>query len=124
MKRKFSQTKYYAHLENWLALAKMETAGFSSMLYVLYHNPWSMRVVQRRQTTQQSAITLGDNGQFGTYGNLEDAVTDILLYMAAVDFPENAMSLFQFVSLLKEKSYYGSESIASYYKKVDAWMDR
>jgi len=28
------------------------------------------------------------------------------------------------VQFLKEKNYYGTESVSSYYAKVDAWMDR
>jgi hypothetical protein len=124
MQRKLTPSKFYVHLENWLAVAKMETGGFSSKMYVLYHNPWNMRPATVRQTTQQSSVTLGNNGQFATYGNLSDAVTDILLYMNAREFPTRPMSLLSFVQFLKEKNYYGTESVSSYYAKVDAWMDR
>jgi hypothetical protein len=124
LKRQLNLTPYSNSVNNWLAVAKMETAGFTSRIYTSYNNPWNMRPAQIRQNSQDGVMTTGGNGQFATYSDLDRACEDILLYMKARKYPTSEMSLYDFVSFMGVKGYFGEESIQSYYGKVKAWLER
>jgi hypothetical protein len=124
LKQNLNLSPYLNSVDNWLAVAKMETAGFTSRIYTNYNNPWNMRPSKVRQHTQDGVMTTGGNGQFATYANLDRACQDILLYMQARKYPTSEMSLYDFVSFMGVKGYFGEESIQSYYGKVKAWLER
>jgi hypothetical protein len=83
-----------------------------------------MRPSTVRNNTQSGVYNSTTNGQFATYNDIQSAVDDILLYMAARKFPKDEMTLYEFVSLMQQKGYFGTESISSYYSKVKAWLER
>ena len=120
-------TAYQNRLDNWAALAKMETAGFSSNIYKRYNNPWGMRRSVQRKNKQSGSVQTS-NGVFATYNSLQDAADDILLWMTAQNFPVDSdtetPSLSTFVANVGARGYYGSEPTNSYLQKVIAWEQR
>jgi hypothetical protein len=102
----------------------METSGFTHRAFVMFNNPWNMRPSKQRAHTQSGSFTTQGNGDFATYATLANAVDDILLYMQARRYPTSELSLFDFVTFMGSKGYFGKESALSYYKKVKAWADR
>lgn len=135
MERALTGTPYRRQLANWLAISKMETAtkvngmltGWTSTLYRLGNNPWGMRQSTQRQHSQDGTMIRNDAGEknavFATYRNLDRAAQDILLYMQARKWPEQEMDLYSFVSLMKQKGYYGV-SVDHYYNAVKAMLER
>jgi len=124
----FKLTPYY-NLENWLAVSKMETAGFNSSLYNQANNPWGMGYATKRPTTAASKYvgsspSGGVDFSFARYDSLNDASQDIILYMNYFKFPKAKLSLLDHVKEMGKRGYFGSESVESYYSKVVAWLPR
>jgi hypothetical protein len=115
---------YSYHLVNWLAVSKMETAGFSSPQYRMANNPWGMRPSTQRLNTQSGIFQTSGNGDFAKYNSVDDAAEDIFLYMKARKFPETHLSLFDFVSFMKSKGYFVDLTAGEYYERVVAWLER
>lgn len=124
MHRQLDNTPYAWTIPIWMAVAKMEVAGFTSRMYTQFNNPWNMRPSTVRQHTQDGYITTETNGMFATYASLDMAAKDILLYMQARKYPVDSMELYNFVQFMGRKGYYGEEPFLSYYRKVVAWLQR
>lgn len=123
MEQALRNSKYRKHLVNWIAVSKMETDGWKSSLYSLFHNPWGMRPSVQRKHTQNGSREVKGNGTFATYKNINDAAVDIVLWMEARKFPEGEMDLYSFVQAMKGKGYF-VEPVDYYYKAVKAQLDR
>lgn len=123
METALRNSKYKKHLVNWIAISKMETNGWTSSQYTLFHNPWGMRPSVKRKHTQSGSTSPGKNGVFATYKNLNDAAQDIVLYMTDWNFPTDEMDLLSFVQYMKSKGYF-VEPIDYYYKAVKAQLER
>lgn len=140
MQNQFQSSRFKNLLNYWLSIAKMETAGFTSGLYLNGNNPWGMKIPEIRKTTAQgrqygvtgrylaaslrSNPILSNSSAFASYPTLSAGVADILLYMEAMNYPENIPDLLSFVQVMKSKGYFGSETVDSYYQKVKAWQKR
>lgn len=148
MEQAFQGSKYKKLLKYWLAVAKMETAGFSSQLYINANNPWGMKMPKQRKTTatgkawgvsgrNDSSIweklfipgafietLVSQRSDFARYSTLSDGVKDIILYMDALGYPENSPDLLSFIQLMKSKGYFAGEDVETYYNKVKAWLKR
>jgi len=124
MNRQLADTVYAWSIPIWMAVAKMEVAGFESYIYTRFNNPWNMRPSEVRDHTQNGYMETTNNGRFATYANLDDAAQDILLYMKARRYPVAEMELYNFVQLMGKKGYYGTEPFLNYYRKVVAWLQR
>lgn len=112
---------------NWIAIAKMETAAFTSKLYVSYNNPWGMRDASGRINHQSGTIVTG-NGVFGTYSGLRDAARDIIDWMNATDFPQGNLSLADHVHEMTTRGYIGQNATqqdeADYLNLVNEWLKK
>lgn len=141
MDQNFQQTNYSDYVDFWLAVSKMETDNFTSVLFREYLNPWGMKFPSERQTTalpgpfvQQDQtenfmqmFSIGKVGKlprWAKYKSLDDAAKDIVLWMQAVNFKTGIESLMEFVVEMGNHGYYGKESPESYYKKVVAMSKR
>jgi len=126
----------------------METAGYSSGLYMNSNNPWGMKFPTVRATTSSGKVygTAGrylsdwreyleapnialknrfsSTNDFARYSTLADGVKDILLYMDALSYPTSTTDLLSFIQLMKQKKYFGEEDVQDYFNKVKAWLDR
>lgn len=78
-----------------------------------------MKQPKVRKTTsigETSAI----EGMFATYSSKRSSVEDIVLYMDAMNYPQNFVDLKTFVFYMKDKGYYGI-SAEAYYAACVAW---
>jgi len=137
----FDKSDYRNSKNNWLLVSKMETAGWSSKLFVNGFNLWGMKKARKRPNTQQ-ATTWGvpgrDTGisvtgvlseitgqsEWAKYANLNDAVTDIILWMDYTKFPKEKLSIRDHVEEMKKRSYFVGEDVQEYLGKVLAWEKR
>lgn len=124
MQRALKGTPYQIHLVNWLAVSKMETAGWSSVVYTTATNPWGMRPSKERENTQDGVYVSPNNGEFARYKSLDRAAQDIVLYMKARQWPTSKMSMSEFVSRMKQAGYFGDVSVNEYLQAVEAWTER
>ncbi len=139
--RNFKGTDYEASKNNWIAVSKMETAGWSSKLFLNGLNLWGMKKARKRPNTQASVLfgTPGrDTGisptgivseitgqsEWAKYNSLDDAVKDIILWMEYTKFPKQPLSLRNHVEEMKKRSYFVGEDVAEYLGKVLAWEKR
>lgn len=113
-------TVYSDYINFWMAVAKMETAGFDSSIFRIANNPWNMEKPYNRNTT---ARPVAYNGRWAMYASLKDAADDILLYMKAKQFKTRIQTIDDFVREMGRLGYYGKESADSYLKKVKAWQE-
>ncbi len=139
----FKNSDYKASMNNWLLVSKMETAGWTSKLFVNGLNLWGMKRAKVRPNTQipftQSgspgrdsgflnttaiASEVSGNNQWAKYSNLHNAVKDIILWMQYTKFPNRVMSLRDHVEEMKKRSYFVGEDVEEYLKKILAWEKR
>lgn len=139
--RNFKGTEYEASKNNWIAVSKMETAGWTSKLFVNGLNLWGMKKAKRRPNTQattQWGVPGRDQGisptgivseitgqsEWAKYNSLDDAVKDIILWMRYTKFPTEKLSLRNHVEEMKKRSYFVGEDTEEYLGKVLAWEKR
>lgn len=150
--QKLLKSKYSNLARYWFDLAKMETAGFTSPLFLNANNPWGMKLPEKRPTTseprgyegRQSDASRNNTSLFDAfvkpgafwnkaagdvvpttwakYATLDYAVDDIILWMDYTNFPTASPTLLTFVQELKKRGYFGSENVDSYFKKIEAWQ--
>jgi len=126
----FTQKGYGSGMAaNWKAIAKMETAGFTSSLYRNANNPWGMQVAKVRPNSQAGKYVGSAGGgatsfNFARYDSLGFAVADIILWMEYTGFPKGDLSLEKHVAEMDARGYFGDESYDSYLSKVRAWLKR
>lgn len=149
-----SGTKYYKLWPYWFDVANMETAGFTSKLYLNANNPWGMKNPEKRQTTARknnpytansSAANRNDvsvwqrlfvPGQWFT-GAVKDVQPVKWARYETIEDAVNDIVLYmdefqyktEYPTLLAfiqamKSKGYFSESVDDYYKKVKAWQGR
>lgn len=117
-------SEYSGSLNNWLAIAKMETAGFTSNLWLKANNPWGMQQPIKRETTSIGPyVSLGMQPAFNwaKYSTYQDAARDILYWMRYTNFPKGHLSISDFVDALQNRNY---DDNPNYYNLVIAWMNK
>jgi hypothetical protein len=142
----FGKSQYPYVKDNWLAVSKMETAAWTSNLFVNAFNLWGMKLPKKRITTAESQAygTAGRNNlisytfaeakvgkdaelnpSFGwaKYPSLTDAVQDIILWMDYTKFPKGRLSLQDHIAEMKKRGYF-EESTDYYLNAVKAWQTR
>jgi hypothetical protein len=82
-----------------------------------------MRPSVERNHSQDGVFITVENGDFARYNSLDRAAQDIVLYMKARQWPTHELSLFSFVSLMKQHGYF-IEPLDYYYNAVNAWLQR
>jgi hypothetical protein len=124
LQKAMTNSPYRPHLDTWLAISKMETAGWTSSQYRMANNPWGMRPAKERQHSQDGIFSTSSNGDFAMYNSLDRAASDIVLYMQARRYPTMATDLLTFIEFMKSKTYFTELSAVEYYKRVLAWLNR
>lgn len=104
----------------WKIVSAMETAGWSSDLYLKSNNLFGMKMPQVRDTTASGETASG----FARFDSPKDSVRDLVLYLKEFNYPTQFASLRQLVDFMGTKGYYGTESSDSYYNKCVAWADK
>lgn len=82
-----------------------------------------MRPSTERSHSQAGVYVTSANGNFAKYNSLTRAADDIVLYMKARQWPTHELSLFEFVSTMKNKGYF-VEPMNFYLNAVEAWLQR
>lgn len=109
---------------NWAAVAKMETANFTSKLFVNANNPWGMKVARIRPNYQDGTYSTGGSIHWAKYDTIDRAMLDIVAWCDYVKFPKGDLSLEKHVAEMGARGYFGDESFQSYLAKVRAWLKR
>lgn len=104
----------------WFLISNMETAGFTSNLFVKANNPWGMKQPSKRPTTSIGPTASG----FASYRDLTDAAVDLSLYLQYFNYPPDFRTLDEQIIFMREKNYFGSETLESYRDKVIAWANK
>lgn len=104
----------------WFLISNMETAGFTSNLFVKANNPWGMKQPTKRPTTSIGPTASG----FASYRDLTDAAVDLSLYLQYFNYPPDFRTLDEQIIFMREKNYFGSETLESYRDKVIAWANK
>jgi len=137
----FDRSDYKATKNNWFLVSKMETAGWSSPLFINGLNLWGMKKARKRPNTQEKTlfgVPGRDNGisvtgivsemtgqsEWAKYANLNDAVKDIILWMEYTKFPKEKLSLRSHVEEMKKRSYFVGEDVNEYLGKILAWENQ
>ena len=140
----FDQSVYSSIKDNWLAVSKMETAGWTSKLFINSLNLWGMKQPKVRPTTAEGK-TFGITGretisklfpnitelanmatgqsEWAKYATVDDAAKDIILWMDYTKFPRGPLSLRNHIEEMKKRSYF-QEDTDYYLKAVIAWETR
>lgn len=116
-------------MQNWLAISKMETAGWTSGLFRNGNNPWGMGYALIRPKDQDGIIMAGKNDgsqsfNGAKYKDFRQAAHDIILWMDYNKFPKEVLTLAEHVHVMDEHGYFGLEPEFSYLNKVIAWLNK
>lgn len=141
----FSNSEYQSSQKNWLLVSKMETANWTSKLFINNLNLWGMGCVAKRPTTQSSCTWSSNSkdlpnrrntdlvdisriatetfkpSKWGVYETVEDSVEDIILWMRYTKFPTRQLSIREHIVEMKKRGYFAGEDVEEYLKKVLAW---
>lgn len=117
----FDGSPYEALKDNWLAVSKMETAGWASDLFNKANNLWGMMRPKVRPNTA-SGFLMG-NREWAKYDTVKDAVKDILLWMDYTKFPRKPLSIENHIAEMKQRKYF-EEPDEQYLAAVKAWESR
>lgn len=98
-----------------LALSALETGRWTSSLYENNNNPWGMRDVKQRQTTD---LNDGADGAFAVYKNIEAASLDFFYWLQARRAPKTFRDLRAFIEFTQSKGYDPTLSTDEYYSRV------
>lgn len=137
----FNSSSFKESKANWLAVSKMETAGWSSNLFINGLNLWGMKQAKKRPNTQISTLygvpgrdtgmsvtgvisEVTGKSEWAKYKTVNDAVKDIILWMEYTKFPKEKLSLRDHVEAMKERGYFVGEDVKEYLGKVVAWEGR
>lgn len=104
----------------WFLISNMETAGFTSNLFVNFHNPFGMMQPRKRATTSIGATASG----FAQYASLPAAAKDLTLYLKEFSYPHDFKTLDDQIIFMRGKGYFGDETLDSYRGKVIAWANK
>lgn len=104
----------------WFLVSNMETAGFTSNLFKTANNPWGMKQPTKRPTTSIGPTSSG----FAQYPDLTAAAKDLALYLEYWGYPSDFVTLDDQLIFMREKGYFGDETLDSYRGKVIAWANK
>ena len=137
----FDNSEYRNSKKNRFLVSKMETAGWSSPLFINGLNLWGMKKAKRRPNTQESSVygvpgrdnqisitgivsEVTGQSEWAKYANLNDAVKDIILWCEYTKFPKEKLSLRSHVEEMKKRGYFVGEDVSEYLGKILAWENR
>lgn len=91
----------------WVAVSKVETDNYTSLLCTKYFNCFGMEVPSKRQSLRSGTVFIsGDNAYFSVYSNFEKSAQDLIVWIAYNSFNTSLSDPDQFVTLMKSKGYF------------------
>lgn len=104
----------------WVAVAKHESANFTSRLFRSVNNPFGMQHPRVRKTTSIGPFDLGREGKMASYKSVADAARDLVFYLEAFKYPKDFETVDQLVAFMKSKGYF-TDSVSNYLNGVKKW---
>lgn len=86
----------------WVAVSNLETAKWTSPLFVKYNNAFGMKQPLTRFTLSMGASPTG----YATFASLDDSVNDLIAYMNVRLYPHDFDSVDDMVNFMKSKGYF------------------
>lgn len=120
------ESEFASQTEYWKAISKMETAGYTSRICLDLRNMFGMKHPRERTTTSTKGFSYDSNPGvwWATYPTYQESVQDIVYWLRARKSPEKFNTLYDCISFMGSKGYFGEESVGSYFGKVMAWVNR
>ena len=109
--------------ENWLAVARYETAGFTSGAYTYANNPWGMHNAKIRPEYQDGTYQGSTGEKVAKYIDLNNAVLDLIEWIDYTNFPIYELNLAEHIEEMKKRNYF-PDSSGDYLAGVLAWQKR
>lgn len=106
-----------------LAMAKHESANFTSNVYKANNNPFGMKVSKLHGFNEVEGTKAPDGGFYARYKDLPTAFFDLLEWMRFNRFPTSFNTPDDFVKALKSKGYF-TDSINNYLNGVKRWIQK
>lgn len=102
----------------WLiiAQAKVESANFTSNLFITQNNAFGMKNAKIRDTTGFPV----KGTDFAFYDNLTDSIYDLILWFRSTNFPI-VSDVHTYVRKLKERGYF-EENQSDYINAMNSWL--
>lgn len=120
-------SEYSALVPYWRAISSMETDKYRSRVFNELNNALGMKHPRERATLSVEGTDLNGSGVWwATFNTATDSVADLVLYLREFNYPTKFDSLYDLVSFMgapngnRAYSYFGNESVSSYYKKANA----
>ena len=107
------------HALFWVKVARMESAKYTSILYVYHNNLWGMSYFKNGQRPTNGLYRVHYNGKptrFAGYKTKADAVEEIIFYLDYAKYPKDFTSIDEFIKFMKKKGYF--EEPVWYYKNA------
>lgn len=108
----------YSGLKNLIiAQSKVESAGYTSALFLRSNNAFGMKNANVRN--QLGWLVVGD--PYRHYESLSESIKDFVLWLRFVGFPSSRQSVEQYAGNLKRLGYYEASQI-DYVKALKSWL--
>lgn len=110
----------------WIAIAKHETAGFTSRVYKDAHNLFGMTkpsqgAYDKGWTTATTEVLPYGEHQV-IFKSIADSARDQALYLTKrFNYPKNFASLLDLVSYMKSRGYF-TDTLSNYYNAAKKWL--
>ena len=100
---KLTEAGYYGtQPANWARVARVETADYTSRLYLEDNNLFGMKMPKIRDTTAVSETASG----FAKFSSLESSIDDLILYLEYFDYPKSFANLYNQARFMRQKGYF------------------
>lgn len=107
----------------WVGVARHETDGYTSPLFMSARNTFGMMQPRKRPTTSLGPV-IASEGSFASFDSVKSATEDLLLWLKYNNFPDVAggdqndlNGLRTLVDAMKAKGYF-TDSVDNYYNGV------
>lgn len=108
----------YSGLKNLIiAQSKVESAGYTSALFLRSNNAFGMKNASIRD--QLGYMVIGD--PYRHYSSLSESIKDFVLWLRFVGFPAKNQTVEEYAGNLKRLNYYESPK-GDYIKALKSWL--
>lgn len=104
-----------------LAMAKHETANFTSNVYKTNNNAFGMNVPSKRPFIGTKGTPTPEGANYAKYKTVADSFSDLLLYFEYTNFPDDVTTAEQFVNALQRRKYF-TDSQSNYLQGLKSWL--
>lgn len=118
-----SGTPWANSIPLFVAMAKHESANFTSNVYKNLHNIFGMNVPTKRPFIGDVGTSTPEGGTYARYSSDVQSVKDLVEWLKYTSFPHNFTSIEAFVEALKKRGYF-TDSYTNYLNGVYAWYNR